>query len=181
VVTVANSTAATSSGNGAVVVAGGIGVGANSYFGASVFVDGTAITLSSGGNVTAKQCKGTNGTNATSTSTGDLVATGGVGCGSDFFGGGNVIIDTAGKGLQIKANGSNCKMGTATLSSGSVTVSTTAVTASSYIYLTHTGSSTAALGVLYPASVSAGTSFAIKSSNGSDADTVNWLLVEPAP
>ncbi|MFQ5591944.1 MAG: hypothetical protein ACE5HE_12330 [Phycisphaerae bacterium] len=81
-------------------------------------------------------------------------------------------------GIHIK-EGTNKTMGAATLTAGSVTVSTTKVTASSRIFLTGQNSSGTA-GFLRVSSRSAGTSFTITSSSGSDTRSVAWLLLEPA-
>jgi hypothetical protein len=90
---------------------------------------------------------------------------------------GDLDIVTAGRGLQI-AEGSNAKMGTATLSAGTVVVSTTAVTANSRIYLT-AQTSGAAPGALRVSARTAGTSFTITSTSGTDTSSVAWLIVEP--
>lgn len=90
----------------------------------------------------------------------------------------DVIIGLAGKGLQVK-EGTNAKMGTAVLVAGTVTVSTTAVTANSRIFLTNQVLGGTA-GFLRVSARTAGTSFAITSSSGSDASTVAWWMVEPA-
>lgn len=92
----------------------------------------------------------------------------------------DIAITTAGKGLQIK-EGTNAKMGTATMVAGTVTVSTTAVTASSRIFLTVQSLGTVA--VATPVAVTArtaGTSFTISSSAITDTSVVAWMLVEPA-
>ncbi|MBI0293309.1 hypothetical protein JBE04_02040 [Streptomyces sp. PRKS01-29] len=87
-------------------------------------------------------------------------------------------IATAGRGLMV-AEGSNAKMGTATLSAGSATVSNTSVTSSSRIFLTcQTPGGTA--GFLRVSARTAGTSFTITSSSGSDTSVVAWMIVEPA-
>jgi hypothetical protein len=89
-----------------------------------------------------------------------------------------VTINTAGKGLSIK-EGSNAKMGLATLVAGTVVVSTTAVTANSRIQLTaqETG---LFVGNLRVSARTAGTSFTILSTAATDTCTVAWLLIEPA-
>ena len=96
---------------------------------------------------------------------------------NDFVSEGNLICDVAGKGLQIK-EGSNARMGTSTLVGGTVTVSNTSVTANTRIVLSRstTGGTTGDLSY----TVSAGVSFAINSSSGTDTSTVVWLLAEPA-
>lgn len=91
----------------------------------------------------------------------------------------DVKVSTAGKGLFVKT-GSNCKMGTGTLTAGTVTISTTAVTASSIIFLTDTTNSIVNLGSLTVSAISAGTSFTVKSSNVADSSTFNWVIFEPA-
>jgi len=110
----------------------------------------------------------TNGTNRLSLSTTKLSSTV------------DVAVTTAGKGLQVK-EGSNAKMGTATLVGGTVTVSTTAVTASSRIFV-----SIASLGtVTVPKAIgvtttTASTSFVIKSADATDTSVINWIIFEPA-
>lgn len=96
---------------------------------------------------------------------------------NDFLSEGNLICDVAGKGLRIK-EGSNARMGTATLVGGTVTVSNTSVTANTRILLSRstTGGTTGDLSY----TVSAATSFTINSSSGTDTSTVVWLLAEPA-
>jgi hypothetical protein len=99
------------------------------------------------------------------------LGTGSLGANADFS------INQVGKGLLIK-EGSNAKMGVATLSAGSVVVSTTAVTANSRIFLTkNSGSSTGSLRV---SARTAGTSFTITSSDAADTGTVAWMIVEPS-
>lgn len=87
-------------------------------------------------------------------------------------------IASIGRGLEI-AEGSNAKMGLATLVAGTVTVSTTAVAANSRIFLTaqSTGGTAGALRV---SARSAGTSFTITSTSGTDTSTVAWQIVGPA-
>lgn len=91
---------------------------------------------------------------------------------------GDVIANTAGTGLKIK-EGANATMGTATLTLGAATVSTTEVTANSRIFLTSQADGGTA-GFLRVSARTAGTSFAITSSSGTDTSTVAWLIVEPA-
>lgn len=90
---------------------------------------------------------------------------------------GNLALLSAGNKIKI-ATGSNASLGTATLVGGTVTVNTTAVTASSIIYLTcNTPGGTQGFLSAPVASITAGTSFVINSSNGSDTSTVNWLII----
>jgi hypothetical protein len=87
-------------------------------------------------------------------------------------------IATAGRGLRV-AEGANAKMGVAALAAGTVTVSTTAVTANSRIFLTcQTPGGTP--GFLRVSARTAGTSFTILSSSGTDTSVVAWMIVEPA-
>lgn len=90
----------------------------------------------------------------------------------------DLAIALAGKGLKVK-EGSNAKMGVSTLVAGTIVVSTTAVTASSRIFLTcQTPGGTP--GFLRVSARTAGTSFTILSSSGTDTSTVAWFIVEPA-
>lgn len=90
----------------------------------------------------------------------------------------DLLINTAGRGLRVK-EGSNAKMGTATLVAGSVVVSNTAVTANSRILLTsQTDGGTP--GFLRVSARTASTSFTITSSSGTDTSTVAWMILEPA-
>lgn len=87
-------------------------------------------------------------------------------------------INLAGKGLRVK-EGTNAKMGTAVLITGTKVVSTTAVTANSRILLTSQVDG-GTPGFLRVSARTAGTSFTITSSSGTDTSTVAWMLVEPA-
>lgn len=94
----------------------------------------------------------------------------------------DVTINSAGKGIKI-AEGSNARMGSATLVAGTVTVSNTSITANTRVFLSINGVGVLAnLGVPYEDTPSrvAGTSFSLKSSNVLDTSTITWLLVEPA-
>lgn len=120
--------------------------------------------------------------NAGATTTTTLGATGNVTVTS-----GDVIVATAGKGLKIK-EGSNARMGTATLVSGTVTVSNTSVTASSRILLSrYSAGASTALGILSVGTVAASTSFIINALKEADAtvqtndvSVVHWVLLEPS-
>ena len=88
-----------------------------------------------------------------------------------------VTVSTAGKSLAVK-EGSNAKMGTATLNgSGWVTVSTTACGATSRVFVS--GQTTT--GACYVKSRVNDTSFSIYSTDASDAGDAAWLIVDPAP
>jgi trimeric autotransporter adhesin len=97
--------------------------------------------------------------------------------------GGDLSVETVGKGLKIK-EGTNAKMGiTGAFPTGSpntVTVSTTAVTASSRIFLTAQSDPAGVNAALTISSVTAGTSFDIRASNTNFNGTVAWMIVEPA-
>jgi hypothetical protein len=87
-------------------------------------------------------------------------------------------IVTAGRGLRVP-EGTNAKMGTATLVGGAATVSNTSVTATSRIYLTSQVDG-GTPGFLRVSTRTAGTSFVITSSSGTDTSTVAYMLVEPS-
>ncbi len=92
---------------------------------------------------------------------------------------GNLRINTAGKGINIK-EGANARMGRSTLSSGTVVVSTNKVTANSEIFLTYQqlGTITAPVGLAISARTP-GVSFTILSGNLIDTSIISWLIVEP--
>lgn len=96
--------------------------------------------------------------------------------------GGQLIIQTAGKGLSIK-EGSNAKQGKSTMVAGAVTVSTTAVTSSSRIFIGINDAGSGALtniGSIYVNNIVASTSFDIRSTNVLDTSSVVWLITEPS-
>ncbi len=90
----------------------------------------------------------------------------------------NFKLTTAGNGFYVK-EGTNATMGTATLVGGTATVSTTKVTANSRIFLT-TNTAAGTVGTPYVSARSAGTSFTITSTSGSDTSTVAWIIIEPS-
>lgn len=75
-------------------------------------------------------------------------------------------------------DGSNKRMGVATLVAGTVTVANTSVTASTRIFVSRQASG-GTLGHLSIGTVTAATSFVINSSSATDTSTVAWLLIEP--
>ena len=91
----------------------------------------------------------------------------------------DLAITTAGKGLQVK-EGSNAKMGQATLVAGTVTVSTTAVTANSRIFLTRANVTGVVGTYLAVTATTAGTSFVITAGSASETSTINWIIFEPS-
>lgn len=90
----------------------------------------------------------------------------------------DIVVGLAGKTVFVK-EGTNAKMGTATLNgTTAVTVSTTAVTANSRIYLgyvTPAGTPSAP----YVSAKTVGTSFAVKAGAG-DTSLIAWWIVEAA-
>jgi hypothetical protein len=86
-------------------------------------------------------------------------------------------VKTVGKGLRV-AEGSNAKQGVATLVAGSVVVGNTSVTANSRIFLSRSTSGGTLGHLSY--TISAGTSFTITSSSGSDTSVINYQIFEPA-
>ncbi len=71
--------------------------------------------------------------------------------------------------------GSNASYGSGTLSGGTLTINNTQVKSTSKIFVTLTSCSSC--GVLFIGTVTAGTSFVVNSSNGSDASAFNWWIV----
>jgi hypothetical protein len=94
-----------------------------------------------------------------------------------FFGG-SFNVETAGSGLCV-AEGSNCKQGIATLSTGgTVSVMNSSVTANSRIFLTAQDANST--GSLYVSARVASTSFDITSNNPTDSGVVAYEIFEPA-
>lgn len=89
----------------------------------------------------------------------------------------SVDVAAAGQGLKV-AEGSNAKQGTAVLAAGSAVVSNTSVTASSRIFLTSNADG-GTPGWLRVSARTAGTSFTITSSSGTDTSTVAYEIFEP--
>lgn len=85
-------------------------------------------------------------------------------------------VATAGRGLRV-AEGSNAKQGTSVLVAGSVVVANTSVTATSRIFLTSQADG-GTPGFLRVSTRTAGTSFTITSSSGTDTSTVAWEIFE---
>jgi len=87
---------------------------------------------------------------------------------------GNVVLSAAGNGLTIK-EGTNAMSGTATLNgSGTVTVSNTNITATSRIFLTGIGTTSAGYLTI---TKNVGVGFTINSSSPSDARTVDYFII----
>jgi hypothetical protein len=92
----------------------------------------------------------------------------------------DTLIATCAKiaGLTV-TEGSNKKMGTATLVAGAATVANTSVTANSRIFVfSQVDGGTP--GFLRVSTRTAGTSFVITSSSNTDTSTVAYLILEPA-
>lgn len=89
---------------------------------------------------------------------------------------GNIRIAKLGSTLAV-ASGTNGCQGQSTLSSGIVTVSTTCTPSTSQgIFLTDAQSSITNVGSVTIATVSAGTSFVVQSTNVLDSSKVNWFI-----
>lgn len=94
------------------------------------------------------------------------------------FNNGNVAVNTVGNGLRVR-EGANAKQGTAVLVAGTVVVANTSVTANSRIFLTSNADG-GTPGFLRVSARSAGVSFTILSSSGTDTSTVAYQIFEPA-
>jgi hypothetical protein len=91
---------------------------------------------------------------------------------------GNIQLKTAGNGIKIK-EGSNARMGTATLVGGTVVVANTSVTTATRVFISR--STTGGTEGTLSTTLINGTSFTVNSTSGTDTSSVNWLLIEPAP
>lgn len=89
----------------------------------------------------------------------------------------NLDVNAIGSGLQV-AEGTNAKQGTAVLAAGSSVVANTSVTASSRILLTSNADG-GTPGFVRVSARTAGTSFTITSSSGTDTSTVAYQIFEP--
>lgn len=148
-------------------------------YGDSFFHAATAGFIDGGGNTTVR--RGVNVLERTGTTASPVSVSRGIQIsgtnGDTLTVPGDVIISTAGKGLQVKG-GTNAKAGSATLVGGTVTVANTSVTANSEIFLSRSTTGGTAGTLSY--TKTAGTSFTITSSSGSDTSSVNWMIVEVA-
>lgn len=90
---------------------------------------------------------------------------------------GNFCTVVAGVGFKIK-EGSNARMGTATLIGGTITVSNTSITANTRIF--YSVSTAGGVQGFLSSTQSAGASFTISSSNVADISSIVWELKEPA-
>jgi len=130
--------------------------------------------------VSVTTANGVSGSVATASTTPAITLTLGAITPSSVSSTGDVSVETAGNGLKIK-EGSNAKMGVATLVGGTLVVSTTAVTANSRIFLTAQVLGTITVPAALAVSArTAATSFTILSSNVLDTSDVAWMIVEPA-
>ena len=98
----------------------------------------------------------------------------------NLFGGTADALDlgTAGGGIAV-TEGSNARMGVATLVAGTVVVNNTSVTANTRIFLT-AQTTGAAPGALRISARTPATSFTITSSSGTDTSSVAWVMFEPS-
>ena len=174
-------TAGTASISGAIIGGTTITGGTGSFSG-NFFTTGTA---SIGGAIIG----GTSVTAGTGSFSGNLFTGGTASVGGAIIGGttltvgtvsatGNIIGNTTASGYYLK-EGANASMGTVTLVAGTANVATTKVTANSRIMLTPqaTGTGNGSIGV---SSRTAGTSFAVGSTNVLDDRVIAWLILEPA-
>ena len=106
--TLAGTTAATSTSTGALVVIGGVGIGGNLYVGGEIVAEKLTIqytTVTTTLVQTDDVIRTYNSTNATSTSTGALQVRGGVGIGGDLWVGGTVYVLNATIGTAVNISG----------------------------------------------------------------------------
>lgn len=160
---------------GALVIKGALtqtGAGANVFNSSSLDTDftvkkltsGNAIAYDAGANSLALDAT-TVGITGAVTVTGALAATG------------NIATSVAGAGLQIK-EGSNARMGTATLSGGTIEVANTSAATGDRIFVQRVSGTGAEFGFL-SYTISNGVSFTINSTDAQDDSVVNWLIIKP--
>lgn len=90
----------------------------------------------------------------------------------------DIVAAGLGRGFKVK-EGTNARMGTATLSAGTITIANTSVTANTRVF---PGMKTPAgtVGALYVSAVTPGTGFTIKSTSSTDTSLIAYLLMEAA-
>jgi hypothetical protein len=90
----------------------------------------------------------------------------------------DIVANLAGKGFKIK-EGSNARMGTATLVAGAVTISNNSITANTRIVVAcKTPGGTP--GALFVNTVTVGTSFVVHSTSSTDTSVIGYVLFEAA-
>lgn len=140
--------------------------------GPSVLTGGTLINSSGSANTTI----GTGGTGATfiGNTTGNTVVTG-----SETITGNLGLTGAASKLSVSAATPASASIGTtAPLTAGSITVATTAITANSLVFFTTHTLGTVPVPQSYRVSArTAGTSFTIQSSGGTDTSTVDYWII----
>lgn len=92
-----------------------------------------------------------------------------------FDSAGNLVMLVAGRGLQLQS-GTGARAGDATLVGGTVTVTNTTVTANTKVLLSRKTIGGTVGNLSY--TLSAGASFTINSSSGTDTSTITFMLVE---
>lgn len=93
---------------------------------------------------------------------------------------GHLIVNTAGKTIEIKEGSNACKGTGAVLVAGAVTVSTTAVATGDMVNVSRTAVG-GTIGTGMPTvTISNGTSFTLTSSNPLDTSTYSWWIVKAA-
>jgi hypothetical protein len=90
---------------------------------------------------------------------------------------GDLKFNVEGSSVVIK-EGTNARMGNATMSGGAVFVSNTLVTASTRIFLTRRNIGSGFPGFIHAGNPDPGNGFTINSTNALDDSAVRWLLVE---
>lgn len=92
---------------------------------------------------------------------------------------GDFAVMTAGKGYRVK-EGANAKQGrSAAMVAGALVIANTSVTANSRILVTRAPGGTNP-GAVYVSAITAGTSFEVKSTSGTDTGEVFYEIFEPA-
>jgi hypothetical protein len=147
------------------ITAGDLAIaGGNLEVPAGTVTGGTGVIATTGG-VTATAGGVTATAGGVTATAGDITATAG-----------NVIIGTAGSGLEIK-EGANARMGQSVLAAGTIVVVNTSVTANTRSFISRETVGAGALGNL-SVIMNPGVGFTINSDAATDISTINWLLIE---
>ena len=90
---------------------------------------------------------------------------------------GNLVLNTAGKGITIKSGGTNPKCGTVSMISGAANITTTAYTTSSVMFFSLKTLVSSSFGIMPYVSSTSGSVVNVKTS-GADFSTYKWMIVD---
>lgn len=165
------STGAMTAGTGLTATTGNIAASSGNVSASAAVSAGTTVTAGTGitattGNISASAGAVNAATSMTAT-LGNITATNG-----------NVVMNTAGNGIQVKT-GANARIGLgAVLSGGTLAVANTSVTANTVIIPVVTTLGTVAAAQALHVTKNAGVGFTVTSADVTDTSTFDWYMIE---